>query len=177
MSGIPLVRKSGIESQVIGPAFAIDIDDIVFHIVDRRREIISRTAVILHGGRNLLDRDGGFEGTVLRGKRRKVLAHPALQILQHLRGLRKGQIQRGNQGGIRKLRVFCDQGKHGIIILLKVLIQESLDLRNGTVASRGGGEQIFIIFPPLGEIVEPLGIFAFSLQNREGVGGLLVSGL
>ena len=83
MTGITFVGKSGIQSKMVSGIFTVDVDNIILHVIDRRCQIIGRTAIISHGRRDRFDGHGGHKIIFDCRKSREIITHPCLQILQN----------------------------------------------------------------------------------------------
>ena len=173
---VTFMGKGGIQGQGIGGVFAVNINDIIAHIVYGRGQVIGRAGIILQGRGNIFYCAGGDEAFPGSRESRKIPGHAFLQVFQHFFRPSEGKIPGG--AGIHKdkpgifPKKFCQRG----VACLEVLPQHGLYFPHTAAGACGGRKQIFIIGASLGKMAKPHGVNAFSGENGKGVSQLFISG-
>jgi len=174
MSRIAFVRQCCVEGQAVRLVSVVDINYIVSQIIHRRRQIISRTAVGFHGGRNAFDLTGKRNGRLL-WKSGKVLSHLCLQVCKHCAFTWKGQYRVLILKG-QDIRVCLQQGKERGIVLLEISKKKGLQLGNASEGTGASFKKVGIIILSVRKGAKTFGIRTAAGKKGKGIRKPFVGG-
>ena len=173
MAGEAFVGQGGEKGQRVIVSSRIDVDDMVPHGVQGRRQVEGRARMFLQGRGDRLDGNGnGGGGTVgIRASMgicvgsRKISQHPGLQLCENLLRF----PGRGGAGNIcQQLRTVFDQLGHLTHIAQELVIDEIADFGQGAIRADDGVCESLIVGAAFRVVGQAVGVGAGAFQGRKG---------
>ena len=173
MTGEAFMGQGGEKGQRVIVSSRIDVDDMVPHGVQGRRQVEGRARMFLQGRGDRLDGNGNRGGGIVGIRAsmgiciggRKISLHPGLQLYENLLRF----PDRGGAGNIRQqLRTVFDQISHLTHISQELAVDEIADFGQGAAGADHSVYKSLIVGAAFRVVGQAPRVRTGALQGRKG---------